>query len=444
MARLQHLPQAAKLFLAGGVMALSFQPFPFGFIAWFGLVPLILAWMGTSEPLRGAYLGFMWALGFLFGLIYWLAFNSGTVWWAATVSMIASVLFLGLNYAFVGWWFVWLRNRWGSAALGMLPLLWTTVEYIRSFGPLGFPWIALANSQAEYLLPIQNAEITGIYGLSFWLVLVNVILVDLIRHRRYPIAIPALLAVFALPWLTGWWLLPREPVPTLRIGIVQPNTNALEKWAPEIRNQHFEQLNRLTRQVAADSPRIVFWPEAATPAYLRRGGASYLRQIQQNLRELQLTVVTGMPEYERTRAGEINYFNAVGLIDSTGIGQQYNKISLVPFGEYIPLSGWITGLKKLNLGQGNFTHGAEYTVFQAGSFPFSTGVCYETTMPHLYRTFVKAGATYLVGLVNDAWFGSTSEPYQHTAQFRYRAVEFRRPVVRSANTGISIVIDQRG
>ena len=440
----QRLPVTRKVVLAGIATALSFPPFPLGFLAWVGLVPLIDAWLKSPSPGRSAYLGLLWSLGFLFTLLYFVAFNSGTVWWAATASMIALVLFLALNYAFIGWWFGWLRLRWGPAAVWSLPLLWVTVEFIRTFGTMGFPWIALANSQAGYLLPIQLAEYTGIYGLSFWVVLVNVLTRELWHNKNWAVGAPVLAAALIVPWLSGWALLPPAPVPTLRVGVVQPNTNALEKWIPEIRERHFNQLNALTREVAQDQPQIVFWPEAATPAYLRHGGRGYLRQIQEELRELQLTVITGMPEYERLPGGEVQYFNSAGLIDSNGIGGRYDKIHLVPFGEYIPFSDWFEVLKELNLGQANFKAGDSYTVFDVDGARFSVGICYETTRPQLYRHFARAGADFLVGLVNDAWFGFTSEPYQHTAQFRYRAVELRRPVVRAANTGISVVIDQTG
>ncbi|GAH67768.1 unnamed protein product, partial [marine sediment metagenome] len=178
----------------------------------------------------------------------------------------------------------------------------------------------------------------------------------------------------------------------------------------------------------------------------------YLRQIQEELRLLRLPVVTGMPDYERRADGKVRYYNAVGYIDSLGLrDRQYNKIHLVPFGEYIPLSKWIPALNSLNLGQGNFTHGTDYTVFslrsQSGevdSILFSVGVCFETIFPGLNRRFVQEGASFLVGVVNDAWYQTSSGPYQHAAQALYRAVEFRRPMVRAANTGVSMIINQAG
>ncbi|UCH62427.1 MAG: apolipoprotein N-acyltransferase [Fidelibacterota bacterium] len=448
----RNLPDSWKLVLAGVVTGLSFPPVPLGFLAWIGLVPLINAWLKSSSPSRSAWYGFLWSLGFLFVVMYWLALNTGTYWWAATMSMVAAVLFLSLNYALIGWWFGWLHARRGRVALWLLPLVWVCVEFLRSFGTLGFPWIALANSQTGFLLLIQNTEIFGIYGLSFWIVLINILVVDLLHAHKKLISALILVGIFLFPWLSGWLLLPEVPEPTLRVGVVQPNVNAAEKWMPEIRDRHFNQLIALTRLAAVDSPDVVFWPEAATPAYLRRGGRGYLRQIQEELRLLRLPVVTGMPDFQRLPNGNVHYYNAVGFLDSMGIrDQQYNKIQLVPFGEYIPLSKWIPALNSLNLGQGNFTHGTEYTVFSLGSpaagedsISFSVGVCFETTFPGLNRRFVREGASFLVGVVNDAWYQTSSGPYQHAAQARFRAVEFRRPMVRAANTGISMVIDQAG
>lgn len=452
LTRGRNLPTSLKLVLAGVVTGLSFPPVSLGWLAWVGLVPLIDAWLKSPSPSRSAWYGFIWSLGFLFVVMYWLAFNTGTYWWAAITSMVAAVLFLSLNYTLIGWWFGWLHAWRGRVALWLLPLIWVSVEFLRSFGTLGFPWIALANAQTGFLLPIQNAEITGIYGLSFWVVLVNVLIVELWHAREKLIPALTLTGVILLPWLSGWLLLPEVPEPTLRVGVVQPNVNAAEKWRPEIQDRHINQLIALTHEAAVDSPDVVFWPEAATPVYLRRGGRVYLQQIQEELRLLKLPVVTGMPDYERLPDNDVRFYNAVGYIDSLGLrDRQYNKIHLVPFGEYIPLSKWIPALNSLNLGQGNFTHGTDYTVFslknpsaELDSIPFSVGVCFETTFPGLNRRFVREGASFLVGVVNDAWYQTSSGPYQHAAQARYRAVEFRRPMVRAANTGVSMVVNQAG
>ncbi|GAH48046.1 unnamed protein product, partial [marine sediment metagenome] len=122
LTRGRNLPTSLKLVLAGVVTGLSFPPVPLGFLAWVGLVPLIDAWLKSSSPSRSAWYGFIWSLGFLFVVMYWLAFNTGTYWWAALTSMVAAVLFLSLNYAFIGWWFGWLHAWRGRVALWLLPL----------------------------------------------------------------------------------------------------------------------------------------------------------------------------------------------------------------------------------------------------------------------------------------------------------------------------------
>ncbi len=444
----QNLPIAWKLVLAGVVTGLSFPPVPLGFLAWIGLVPLIDAWLKSPSPSRSAYYGFLWSLGFLFVVLYWLAFNSGTFWWAAFLSMVGTVLILSVNYLVLGYWFGWLVTAWGRMALWMLPLVWVSVEFLRSFGALAFPWIALANAQTDYLLPIQNAEITGIYGLSFWVLLLNILVMEVwqARDKWRPALALALMILF--PWFTGWLLLPDVPDPTFRVGAVQPNVNAAEKWNPQIRQRLFSQLDELTRSVAVDSPDVVIWPEAATPAYLRWQEQGYLKEIRRTLAEMKLPVVTGMPDYERLPDGTVQHYNSVGYIDSLGIQETYHKMQLVPFAEAIPpLFIWAKIIvEKLGVALGEFASGDQYTVFDVDGVPFSVGICFETTFPALYRRFVREGATFLVGVVNDGWYnnGLATGPYQHASQFRYRAVELRRPAVRVANTGISVVYDQTG
>lgn len=445
--RLRALPEPARMALAGAVTGLSFPPLPLGFLAWVGLVPLIRAWDREQSPGRAALQGWYWSLGYLLVTLYWLSFNTGTTPLPAFMSMLGIVGLLSVNYLIIGGWFGWLRRHWGPAALWLLPVVWVAVEYVRTYGSLGFPWVALANTQTDYLLPMQNAAITGIYGISFWVVLLNILLLELLRSRDR--RLPALLLALALllPWGTGWLLLPPIQPGSLRVAVIQPNVNAAEKWNPDLRQRIFAQLHNMTRAVAVDSPDVVFWPEAAAPTYLRRGGRRYLRDIQQLAADIRAPVVTGMPDFERLSRDEVRYYNSIGYIDSTGLRATYEKIRLVPFAERMPpLFGWLKIIDLLGIKLGEFASGESYTVFEAGGATFSVGICLETTFPDVYRHFARAGAGFLVGAVNDGWYnnGLSSGPYQHAAQFRYRAIELRRPVLRVANTGISMVVDSGG
>ena len=161
------------------------------------------------------------------------------------------------------------------------------------------------------------------------------------------------------------------------------------------------------------------------------------------LAEYDAKLIAGIPYYERTN-NRINYFNSAGYFDSSGLLGLYHKINLVPGAEYVPLSKYINSLDILNFGQGNFVHGDKYTVFDIGNHKFSSMICLESTFPYLSREFVKKGANFLVYVINDGWYETAPEPQQHAYRAIYRAIETRRPIVRCANTGISMIIDQFG
>jgi len=150
-----------------------------------------------------------------------------------------------------------------------------------------------------------------------------------------------------------------------------------------------------------------------------------------------------MPDYER-KEGEYIYYNAAAAIDSTGLRDIYRKIFLVPFAERLPFDDVITKLREINLGQGQYTPGEDFTVFKIGDFKFSVYICYEGIFPQLLRKFVENGAEVLVNITEDGWFGRTNGPYQHAQMAAFQSIIFRRSVVRSANTGVSFVSDPYG
>ena len=446
--RFRQRPLWQQMVLSGAVTALSFPPLPLGFLAWVGLVPLLLAWERTGRPGQVALLAWQWSLGYLFVMLYWLMFNTGTHFWAATAAMIGTVLLVSLNFLAIGWWYGWLKARWGKTAIWLLPVVWVSVEYLRTYGSIGFPWVALANSQTGFLLLMQNAELTGIYGLSFWVVLINILVVELLHAGDRQKAGLALGAALVAPWITGALLLPPATAGSYKVGLVQPNVEAAEKWNSKNRNAIFAQLDEMTRIVAADSPAVVFWPEAATPAYLlKRSGRRYMEDIQGLVSDIGIPVVTGLPHYERQSSERVLYYNSIAHIDSAGLVKLYHKTLLVPFAEMVPaVFKWLRIIDLLGVNLGEFSPGSEYTVFEIGEGRFSVGICLETIYPRVYRRFTLAGANFLVGAVNDGWYdnGLLTEPYQHAAQLRFRAIENRRPVVRVGNTGISMLIDKGG
>ena len=448
--------------MAAVASLLAFPPVGWAICAHLALIPWLAAFT-KDEYHFGFGKGLIYGLILNLGLLYWLALNQGTVWYWATLSMISAVLFLALNYGLIGLLYGWIGRRNPRLAPWTLPLIWTAVEYLRSFGALGFTWNQLANTQIAVWPLIQYASLTGGYGVTLWIVLINVVLYALLRQAgglvRLRLTVGLVLLV-GLPLLHGGftlWRAGRKESPrTVTVGIVQPNVDPRDKWTWQAYGDVMQLLQTLTDSVATPVTDLVVWPETATPTYLRRNHRHALDRIRAQLQRLNVHLLTGVPDYEFIDDEIYRVYNATFLLrpDQPEI-EDYRKIRLVPFGEYIPLSGYLPQLKGLNLGQGNFDAGRDVRVYriplktQSGdvanqSLRLGSLICYESSFPALTRRMAIAGAELLVVVSNDAWFGHTSGPFLHAEIARLRAIENRTPVVRSANTGISMAIDAYG
>ena len=427
--------------ISGILLGLAQQPLHLGFLAWFALIPWISVLDCRPGWRRILASGFILSFTYTYTTIFWLLLNIGTTRPVAALTLLAASALMGLNGLFTG--LLW---RMAGSRLAALPFAWITVEYLRSSGAVGFPWISLANTQTEYLLPIQNAELTGIFGISFWIVLVNVMLYRLLQKRDLKRSL-LLAAVFLYPWLTGallWWQ--AEPIPgnPFRVAVVQPNIHLSLKWRDGAQKEVIAHLLDVSAPFIREDVDLIIWPETAPAVHLLRGRRSYLRQIQKRLSGGEVKLLTGIPHYDFTEDREYKNFNSVALISANGIHGLYHKILLVPMAEYIPLSEYFPALKKLNLGQANFTHGEEYTIFKTAGARFGAGICFESTFPQFSRQYAQRGIQFIAYVVNDGWYETPPEPQQHARQLVFRAIETRKPMLRSANTGISMVVDPRG
>jgi apolipoprotein N-acyltransferase len=215
------------------------------------------------------------------------------------------------------------------------------------------------------------------------------------------------------------------------------------KWDPEFQESTLATYERLTREAAAGGARLVVWPESAVPFYLQDDRLRAER-VQSLARDLKAAMVVGSPAYEAGPGG-VRYFNSAYLIDEQGgVGGRSDKVHLVPFGEYVPLAWLFPFVNKLVAGIGDFSPGSGTIPLASSQAPLGVLVCFEGIFPEIARGYVSRGARLLVNITNDAWFGRSSAPHQHLAMTVFRAVENRVPLVRSANTGISAIIDSRG
>jgi len=429
--------------VSGFITGMAMQPLFLGFFAWFGLIPLLKKLIDNHNLKQDLISAFVWGITYHLTVIHWMALNIGTTPVIAVGTLIFSVIFLTMNPMLIV--FIWSLSK---KQLWIFPFVWVSVEYIRSFGVMGFPWISLANTQSDYLILIQNVEITGIYGISFWLLLVNTAGFIFFRDREMK-SLKMFIPVIIFPWINGFFLLPDIPDTEedhsneISVASIQPNIDLLQKWKKGSAEENFQNILKMCEPAINDNVDLLIWPESSISAYPLKRDKKYLEMIQSSLNGHETKLLTGIPHYEREDTG-INYYNAAVLIDEKNVSEVYKKIQLVPGAEYIPMSGMIPGIKKLNFGQANFTHGVDPLVYQINNSKFGTVICFESTFPQLVRKFVQNGAEFLVIVVNDGWYERAPEPQQHAKQSIFRAIETRRWVIRCANTGISQVVDPAG
>lgn len=451
-----------KLVLAavsGTALVLAFPPFGLGFLAWFALVPLFLALEGEGR-LRGFSLAFASGFAFHLGSVYWVVHsmhNFGGVPVAASIGvMLLLVLYLGLFWGAFGFVFSLASRLDHTGRLLILPSAWVALEFLRGHLFTGFPWVLAGYTQAGYLPLIQVADTTGVWGVSFAVVAVNAALAFVAGHllrkeEGRPPLFPAAIAAALVLSIASYGFIRMKAVDGevrrwsgIKVGIAQGAIDQSVKWDGRYQESTIDIYRGLTSLASDRLARLVIWPETAIPFYyepdqIEKGPVGEIA------RKTGSYVLTGAPSYiYNPVSNSVRYFNSAFLLNAAGetVGR-YDKSHLVPFGEYVPLRG-ILPVRKLTAGVGDFTEGPGPI-----PIPFEGGgigvlVCFESIFPEIARGQVKAGATVLANLTNDAWFGHTSAPHQHFQMSVLRAVENRSFLVRSANTGISGFIDPNG
>ncbi|HWR71854.1 MAG TPA: apolipoprotein N-acyltransferase, partial [Nitrospirota bacterium] len=309
-------------------------------------------------------------------------------------------------------------------------------------------------SQYRVLPMIQVADITGVYGVSFLIVLVNIALFELLQdRRRYP-ALIAALVLMACVFAYGTIKL-REPEGNggISVSVVQGNIEQDRKWDPAYQAGTVSTYKRLTEEALKKKPDLVLWPETATPFYFDGSGNNRVLtdDLRLFVRSTGTPLLTGSPTYEVKPGRVVELRNSAFLLGGDGnVAATYHKHHLVPFGEYVPYKSVLFFVDKMVEAVGDFQAGKDFTVMRVRTARTPTGttistvICYEIIFPDLVRRFVDNGATVITTITNDAWFGRTAAPSQHFSMAVLRAVENRVPVARAANTGISGFIDAKG
>jgi apolipoprotein N-acyltransferase len=457
---LQNLITYGPAFISGLLLVLCFPTVDLFPVAWVALVPFLISLYdkGSKQAFRA---GMVLGVPYFFGTLYWIYHSINHYGGVSLIGSVAIVvllcLYLSLYTAVFALLFSATIRRTKLPALLLAPVFWVVLEFLRSYIFTGFPWSSIGYSQYKFLGIIQIADITGIYGVSFLVVAVNGALADIFllkkRTRDMPLfplsytimgfAVLAFFVIFAVVY--GQIRLRQErPGREFRASVVQGNIEQEQKWDPSYQDEVLGIYKNLSLEASSSSPSLIVWPETAVPFFFG-SEKSYTEDLIDFERRLDSYLLFGSVLVKGKTDHRYLLSNSAVLLDKTGrVSCVYDKIHMVPFGEYVPLHKILFFINKLVVGIGDYTPGDRYIRAVTPFGEFATLICYEIAFPGLVRKFYANGGDFMVTITNDAWFGRTTGPYQHFSLAVFRAVENRKPVIRAANTGVSGFIDSNG
>ena len=407
---------------------------------------------GGLRTRRAFLLGLVSGLGYFAGTVYWtpavVQTFGGLNWPLAIGAGSLLIAYLALFPALFALITARLCRRFGPRALLLAPAAWVATELLRRWVLGGFPWVLLGYSQASVLPVVQTASLAGVYGLSALVVLASAALVVALRARgsmRWAAPLTTALVIGALASWGQWRIqdgaLVRAGVP-VRVGLIQGNIPQAQKWDQARASQILGTYLALTEQAARKGATLVIWPESSTP-FLFEYDAGGNAAIRGAVRLAGISLLFGSDQYEPGTPAR--FYNSAFLLAPDGrTAAVYRKMHLVPFGEFVPLKRLLFFVGPLVEAVSDFSPGGEAVVMPVGANRLSTAICYEVVYPDLVADSVDRGSQLLATITNDAWYGDSSAPYQHFWQAVVRSVEQGRYLVRSANTGISGIVDPYG
>ena len=427
-------------------------------MAWVALIPLFFALRDVNAR-DGLIAGFVAGLTFNIGIMYWITFvvvHYGHLAYSIGVFLMLLVAaYLAIYVALFAAGIVYFSGK-GIPRIIAAPVLWTCLEYAKSHLLTGFPWENLAYSQYLNRHLIQAVDITGTYGITFIIILVNVIIYDAINDRfrgkramgEVALGLIVVIGIYCYGYIRidqiGKAL---HAAKTMNVAVVQGNIDQSVKWNPDFQNDTITAYKNLSLEERQSPPGLTVWPETATPFFFQDANKmqSEILNVARNSGDW---LLFGSPSYQKNCDGDaacVSFLNSAFLLSPQGkILGRYDKVHLVPYGEYVPLRKMFPFINKLVVGVGDFRSGEGYYPLTMNGHKLGVLICYEGIFSEASRTYKKMGADLLVNITNDAWFGRTSAPYQHLSMTVFRAVENRLYILRSANTGISAIIDPTG
>lgn len=430
--------------LSGILLVLTFPPFGLHFLAFFAFVPLLVALDGT-RPASALLLGLITGLLFFVATLYWL-YTALAVYGhisplLSTLLLLLPILYLALYFSL----FAWLTSRCTSGeAVIMAPVYHVALECLR-----GILFLGLCLHASPPM--IQIASFTGVAGVSFLIIFVNAAISHFLRQSKKGAASPLIpMAALAVVALNVFWgigeinALEKAGGTPFTAALVQGNISQDEKWDPRFQDMVVNRYIGMTREAMLKKPDLIIWPEAAAPFYF--GNAPhYTEMVRAATREGGVPLLFGGMAWEHGPEGEDRYFNSAFLIKPNGDESRYDKIHLVPFGEYVPYRQSLSFAQDITMAvAGDTVAGTSTVPLHVDGITTGIQICYEIIFPEGTRAFTQNGARLMVNVTNDAWYGRSAASAQELMALPFRAVENRIPVLRAANTGISAAVTASG
>jgi len=433
------------------LLVLSFPDFDFSFLAWVALVPLMVVVAQRPSPRNALLLG--WAAGsaFFYCSCYWLTYSmihyGGLRPVVAYLLLVPGAIVIGI---FPGLFTLVLAvavKRWGQIAVFSAPFIWAAFEWVR-LGVTGQLWNALGYSQAYHPLLIQSANWGGVYAVSFLIVLVNsaVGFVVLKPERRTVVTALAIAAVVGVVVMGSRPHATRTPdSSSVHVIALQPNVPMTivktEDQLKALRERHLTLSKQALAKLPNDNlPRLVIWPESPMN-FTYASDTAFQQWVGRFATENHTSLIFNSLE----PAGPSAYYNSALMINEEGrLISQYDKIRLMPFGEYVPLPQWLPGASLITAIVGEFTPGDKYTMMPVGDYHVGVFICIESAYPWIARRLTNKGADVLINISNDGYLGPTAVMRQHLANAIFRAVENGVPMLRVTNSGLSAEISETG
>ncbi len=431
--------------------------FIFPFTVFVTTIPLFF--FALEESRKSAFLK-----SYLFGItasatqFYWLAnVVVEGVWLLILLSLFLLTLFIALLFMVYGMIFRYMVKIFGPLYIIIFPAIWIVIEFIRTLGDISFPWELSGYALTPILPLVQFASVTGVYGLSFLVILGNIVIWELIKAFYSTDALRSKIVQFTifclfLILITAWGTLRlnkhRDFNNSIRISLIQNNIDQAN-WEGRISlDTSMTITEQMVYTAAQEKPDLMLFPESGIYCYLERNRKSRMQVLSWS-DSIKIPMILGALHFEREIDNpyyKYRVYNAIFfLAEGKKVFERYFKIKLVPFSEGLPFEGILPVLSRVNLGESDFHRGTEEMYFSIHdkwhSAPF---LCYEIIFPDFVRRRVRAGANVLVNLTNDGWFGRSTAPFHHAAMARMRTIENGVSLARCANSGISMLVDPVG